>query len=163
MKRAGRILSLIALIVVLSTSLCFAGTLNLTETYPADGATGTAIENLGVKLYFDTQLTQEKAGKVNTEDMISLTGPEGEKLPVRILYPEKEDGVVLVLFDNTMDADKDGKVDHEVESNSEYTLTIAPEFADDNGNNNNRNRNSGNKTDNIFGFGTHFIQSFLPP
>ena len=50
MKRVGKILSLVMLMVVLSTSLGFAGTLNLMETYPADGATGTAIENVSVKL-----------------------------------------------------------------------------------------------------------------
>ena len=91
MKRAGKILSLVTLIVVLSTSLCFAGELTLKESYPKDGATGASIENLGVKLYFDSSMTAEKAGKVNA-DVFTLTGPDGKKLPTRVLYPEKEDG-----------------------------------------------------------------------
>lgn len=134
MKRAGKILSLVTLIVVLSTSLCFAGELTLKESYPKDGATGASIENLGVKLYFDSSMTAEKAGKVNA-DVFTLTGPDGKKLPTRVLYPEKEDGVVLVLLDTTADLDKDGTADYQTAvSNSEYKLMISGDLTDDNGN-----------------------------
>ena len=134
MKRAGKILSLVTLIVVLSTSLCFAGELTLKESYPKDGATGASIENLGVKLYFDSSMTAEKAGTANAE-AFTLTGPDGKELPTRVLYPEKEEGVVLVLLDTTADLDKDGKADYQTAvSNSEYKLVISGELTDDNGN-----------------------------
>ena len=134
MKRVGKILSLVMLMVVLSTSLCFAGTLNLTETYPADGATGTSIENVSVKLYFDTDFTEEKVGAENA-DAFKLFGPDGEKLPIKVLYPPKEDGVVLVLLDTTYDGDGDGKADYTAAiQNSEYKLVISGNLVDDEGN-----------------------------
>ena len=134
MKRVGKILSLVMLMVVLSTSLGFAGTLNLMETYPADGATGTAIENVSVKLYFDTDFTEEKVGKENA-DAFKLFGPDGTKLPIRVLYPPKEDGVVLVLLDTTYDGDGDGKADYmNAVQNSEYKLVVSANLMDDEGN-----------------------------
>ena len=134
MKRVGKIFSLVMLIVVLSTSLCFAGTLNLVETYPADGATGTSIENVSVKLYFDTDFTEEKIGNANA-DAFKLFGPEGEKLPIRVLYPPKEEGVVLVLLDTTYDGDGDGKADYmNAVPNSQYKLMVSGNLTDDNGN-----------------------------
>ncbi len=134
MKRVGKILSLVTLIVVLSTSICFAGTLNLTETYPADGATGAAIENLSVKLYFDTDFTEEAIGDAN-EDAFKLYGPEGERLPIRVLYPPKEEGVVLVLLDVTYDGDGDGKADYpNAVANKEYKMVVSGNLVDDEGN-----------------------------
>jgi len=134
MKRAGKILSLVALIIVLSTSLCFAGTLTLNDSYPKDGSKGAAIENLGIKLYFDTELTAEAVEAAN-EGAFQLYGPEGEKLPTRVLYPEAEEGVVLVLLDVTYDGDGDGKADYtNAVSNSEYKLQISGSLVDDAGN-----------------------------
>ena len=134
MKRIGKILSLVTLLVVLSTSFGFAGTLNLLETYPADGAKGAAIENLSMKLYFDTAFTEEKIGDAN-EDVFKLYGPEGKPLPIRVLYPPKEDGVVLVLLDVTYDGDGDGKADYpSAAANEEYRMVISGDLVDDEGN-----------------------------
>lgn len=134
MKRVGKILSLVTLLVVLSTSFGFAGTLNLLETYPADGAKGAAIENLSMKLYFDTDFTEEKIGDAN-EDVFKLYGPEGKPLPIRVLYPPKEDGVVLVLLDVTYDGDGDGKADYpSAVANEEYRMVISGDLVDDAGN-----------------------------
>lgn len=134
MKRVGKILSLVTLIVVLSTSLCFAGTLTLDDSYPKDGSKGAAVENLGIKLYFNNQMTAETVEAAN-EGAFQLIGPEGEKLPTRVLYPEKEDGVVLVLLDVTYDGDGDGKADYTTAvSNSEYKLKISGSLMDDEGN-----------------------------
>ena len=134
MKRVAKILSLVTLIVVLSTSLCFAGTLNLTDTYPADESKGAAIENLSIKLYFDTPFTEEKVGTAN-RNCFALYGPEGEKLPTRVLYPEKEEGVVLVLLDTTVDYDKDGVADYmTAQQNSQYKLVVSGDLRDNEGN-----------------------------
>ena len=133
MKRVGAIISLAALIVVFSTSLCFAQALTLEGSYPENGATGASIENLGVKLYFSNNLTAEKAGTAN-ENVFHLYDADGNDLPIKVLYPEKEDGVVLVLLDSTADADGDGNADVIVQSNSEYRLTISKDLVDDEGN-----------------------------
>lgn len=140
MKRAGRILSLVIILVMMTTLFCFAapaedaqqadtnGTLTLLDTYPKDGAKGAAIENMSVKLYFDSEFTEKVLKKAN-DDAIQLIGPEGEKLPTRVLYNPKEEGVVLVIVDN----DKEGKI-ITGKGNSEYTLKISGSLRDDKGN-----------------------------
>ena len=140
MKRAGRILSLVIILVMMTTVFCFAvpaedaqqmdtsGNLTLEKTYPKDGAKGAAIENMSVKLYFDSEFTEKVLKKAN-DGAIQLIGPEGEKLPTRVLYNPKEEGVVLVIVDN----DKDGKI-ITGKGNSEYTLKISGSLRDDKGN-----------------------------
>ncbi|MBQ4649114.1 MAG: hypothetical protein IJB73_00280 [Firmicutes bacterium] len=134
MKKAGRILSLVVILVMLTTAICFAapetgeaGGLNLISTYPEDGSKGAATENMGIKLYFDTQLSEEVLGEKN-KDAIQIFGPEGDKLPTRVLYAPKEEGVVLVI----VDTDKDGKT-IKGESNAEYTVKISGNLTADNG------------------------------
>lgn len=133
MKRIGRILSLTVILTVLATMFCFAapagdGTLVLNDTYPKDGATGTAVENMGVKLYFDATFTQEKLKNAN-ENAVTLLDEQGKKLPTQVLYSVQEPGVVLVLFDNMKQTD-----DVKINQNEEYTFKISKDFRDDNGN-----------------------------
>lgn len=140
MKRAGRILSLVIIFVMMTTVFCFAasaedaqqadskGGLTLLDTYPKDGSKGASIENMSVKLYFDGEFTEKKLKGVN-DSTIQFIGPEGEKLPTRVLYSPKEKGVVLVSVDN----DKDGKI-ISGKGNSEYTLKVSGNIRDDQGN-----------------------------
>ena len=140
MKRAGRILSLVIILVMMTTVFCFAasaedaqqadskGGLTLLDTYPKDGSKGASIENMSVKLYFDGEFTEKKLKGVN-DSTIQFIGPEGEKLPTRVLYSPKEKGVVLVIVDN----DKDGKI-ISGKGNSEYTLKVSGNIRDDQGN-----------------------------
>ena len=140
MKRAGRILSLVIIFVMMTTAFCLAaaaadeqqtgseGGLILDDTYPKDGSKGASIENMSVKLYFNSEFTEEVLKKSN-DGAIQFIGPEGEKLPTRVLYSTKEKGVVLVIVDN----DKEGKI-ITGEGNSEYTLKISGSFKDDKGN-----------------------------
>lgn len=127
MKRVGAILTLAALIITLSASFCFADSLTIDETYPKDGSTGASIENLGVKIYFSEELTEETVGKANSK-AFQLYDDEGNKLPTRVLYSDKEKGVVLVLLDNT------GEDKVTVKGNTEYTLKVSGDLVDDKGN-----------------------------
>ena len=139
MKRAGRILSLVIVTIMLCTAVCFAdsaaaGSFNLVEAYPKDGATGTAMVNVGVKLYFDTEFSEEVLKNKN-DKAFQLVDPEGKSLPLMVLYVPKEDvkeegvkGIILVLLDNTGDHS-----DVKVESNTEYTLKISKDLVADNG------------------------------
>ena len=127
MKRAGRILSLVIVTIMLCTAVCLAdgasaGNFKLVEAYPKDGATGTAMENVGVKLYFDAEFSEAVLKKTN-DKAFQLVDPEGKSLPLMVLYVPKEDvteegvkGIILVLLDNTADSSV------KVESNTEYTL-----------------------------------------
>lgn len=128
MKRLSAVVTLIALLITMATSFCFADTgLTIEETYPKDGSKGASIENLGVKIYFSEDLTEEEVGKAN-KGAFQLYDSKGKKLPTKVLYNEKEKGVVLVLLDTK----KDKKV--RVESNSEYTLKISGDVVSDEGN-----------------------------
>ena len=88
MKRICRILSIIAVIVMLTASFCFAdgteGGLVLTDTYPKEGSSGAAIENFDIKLYFESDMTEEVLGDVN-DGCFTLIN---------------EDGVVFFLVDD---------------------------------------------------------------
>lgn len=133
MKRIGRILSLAVILTVFATMFCFAaasgeGALVLNDTYPKDGATGTAVENMGVKLYFDATFTQEKLKNVN-EKAVTLVDEQGKTLPTQVLYSTQEPGVVLVLFDNTKQTDE-----IKINQNENYTFKISKDFTDDKGN-----------------------------
>ncbi len=134
MKKLGKILSLVVILVMMTATFAFAetaagaGKLVLDTTYPKDGATGTAIENMGIKLYFnDATFTQSKLGDAN-DNNVTLTDEEGNKLPTMVLYSTQESGVVLVLFDSNADEDVT------IQQNSNYTITVSGDFVDDNGN-----------------------------
>lgn len=131
MKRTGRILSLVMILLIMATAVCFAGTeggLKLTGTYPEDGYKGASTENMSVKLYFDGELTEEVLGEKNA-NAIRIYGPDGKALPTRVLYAPKEEGVVLVI----VDTDEEGKTIKGA-SNAEYTVKIASTMVDNDGN-----------------------------
>lgn len=139
MKRAGRILSLVIAALMLCTAVCFAdgetaGSFRLVDEYPRNGATGAAMENVGVKLYFDTEFTEDVL-KDKNDKAFQLVDPEGNSLPLMVLYVPKEDvkeegvkGIILVLLDNTGE-----NADVKVASNTEYTLKISKDLQADNG------------------------------
>lgn len=132
MKRTGRILGLIMALVIVATGLSFgASGLKLEKTYPKDGGKNAAIENFGVKLYFNGEFSDSKLKNINN-NTIKLYGPDNKELPVRILYPAKEKGVVLALLDYSK-KDKDGKQVTAVR-NSTYKMVISKDFVDNKGN-----------------------------
>lgn len=126
MKRIGAILTTAALLVTLATSVCFASSLTVEETYPKDDSKGASVENLGVKVRFSENLSEDIVGEAN-KGAFQLYDEEGKKLPTKVLYNEKEKGVVLVLLDNTK---KDKVI---VKGNTEYTLKISGDLVDDKG------------------------------
>ena len=136
MKKTGRILMILALVIMtvaMSTGLAMAdGGFNLVDTYPADGATGAAIENFDVKLYFDGVLTDAVLGDKN-DDCFTLTDADGQKYPLIVLYDPKNEGVMMVLFEYTTEqTDADGKT-LRIKGDTEYTLKISGDLMADNG------------------------------
>lgn len=126
MKRISLIAVLAAVMVMISASLSFAaGGLELLSSYPEDGQTNTSMENLGVKLTFNNPINSAEAVKTD-ESKFSIVDEDGERVPVEVLFSEKEDGLVLVLAD----IDK-GFV---AKNNAEYTLTIDAGLVDNAGN-----------------------------
>lgn len=127
MKRIGAILMTLALIMMLSVSFCFADSgLTIENTYPEDGSTGASIENLGVKIHFSENMTEDAVGKANN-GCFQLYDENGHKLPTKVLYNDKVEGEVLVLLDTNNKTVR-------AESNTEYTLKISRNTVDDKGN-----------------------------
>jgi hypothetical protein len=127
MKKLGAILTLAALMVLLSANVVFAGSLTIDETYPRDGSKGASIENLGVKIYFSNDMSEEVVGEAN-KNCFGLYDQEGNELPIKVLYNDNEHGVVLVLLDTASDDTV------KAQSNTEYTLKISGDVIDDQGN-----------------------------
>ena len=137
MKRIGRIVVVISLILMMATGLCFAdgteGGLVLEDTYPKEDSTGAAIENFDIKLYFNNEMTQDILGDDN-DGCFQLIDADGNVLPIIVLYSPKETGVVMVLFDaNKENLDSNGKR-ITIKGNTEYTLKIDGSLKDDQGN-----------------------------
>lgn len=114
MKR--RILSAfaaLALMLVFSTNMVFAGELELVDSYPKDGGKGMQIENAGVKLYFNKGMAGKESRAANA-NYFKFVDAKGKTIPTKAFYSPKERGVVLVLVDGVM-----------LKSDSEYKLIVS--------------------------------------
>ena len=142
MKRTGRVLLILALVIMtvtLTLGVTFAdeaegtvGGFNLVDTYPKDGAKGAAIENFDVKLYFDGEFTKDVLGSKN-DKCFQITDPDGNKLPLMVLYDPKHPDVMMILYDYTSEAkDSEGNV-IKVKGDTEYTLKISGDLQANNG------------------------------
>ena len=120
MKKTGIILSLTILIVLSAASVCFAEPLKLEDTYPRDGYENAAIDNFGIKLYFNQDVINAENEEAN-KDCFVITDDEGKEVPTMVIYSDKEEGMLMVLADMTDE-------DLQIKQNSEYTLTIAGDF-----------------------------------
>ena len=99
MKRSTLIALLAAVMVMAGSVFSFAADgLTLVSSYPEDGQTNTSMENLGVKLTFSNPINSDEARKID-ESKFSIVDEEGEKVPVKVLFSDKNDGLVLVVAD----------------------------------------------------------------
>ncbi len=120
MKRIGAILSLVLITVMLFSGVCFAaGDFTLEKTYPSDGETNTSIDNFGIKLYFNQPVLNE-ANVKNNSNCITVRDAEGEVLPVKLFYSEKESGLAMALVETENQM--------LVKQDTEYTVTISSGF-----------------------------------
>ena len=126
MKRSTLIALLAAVMVMAGSVFSFAADgLTLVESYPEDGQKNTSMENLGVKLTFSNPINSDEAKKID-ESKFSIVDEEGEKEPVKVLFSDKNDGLVLVVADID-----EGFV---AKNNCEYKLTIDAGLVDNEGN-----------------------------
>ncbi|MDO4546439.1 MAG: Ig-like domain-containing protein [Bacillota bacterium] len=126
MKRIGAILCLSMMLIFMSASVCFAGQgdLAIKDQYPKDGATGTAVENASIKIWFnqDVRPKSKDIRKANKSE-IKLVDEKGKAVPIYVAYSPDEEGLMMVLSSN----------DAKIEGDTEYTLTIGAGFQASNG------------------------------
>ena len=95
----------------------------LVSSSPENGATGVAVDNFSVKIYFSKEMMPETSAiRKSNEAQFTLTDPDGEKIPVKVYYSEKEKkrGLMMVAADYSNNNEKDVQI----KGASEYTLTI---------------------------------------
>lgn len=129
MKRIGAIVCLSVLITLLSASICFGAGLELEDTYPKNNQTNTSIENLCVKLYFNSSVSDAATQKANA-DCFEIVDDKGKAIPIRVLARPEDKGLVLVLADNTKIRANE-KIS--IKEDTKYTLRISGDFIDDKG------------------------------
>ena len=98
--------------------------LELVSSSPEDGATGVAVDNLSVKIYFnkDVQPKSDAIKQANAKQC-RLVDAEGKKIPVKVYYSEKEKGLILIAADVYS-----GKNKNTIKGDVEYTLTVGRNF-----------------------------------
>lgn len=96
----------------------------LVESYPKDGANNAAVENLGVKLTFNSDVNAEENQAAN-EKCFTLQGPDGSKLPTKLYYNPKDAKQILVLYDTSEPIT--------TRTSEHYTFTISKDFKNNEG------------------------------
>lgn len=126
MKKVSLIAVLTSLMILAASAFSFAaGELTLVSSYPEDGQKNTSMENLGVKLKFSGPINSKEA-KATDADKFAIYDEDGKVVPTKILFSDKNDGLVLVL------ADPDEGFT--AKNNSEYKLVIDEGVVDNDGN-----------------------------
>ena len=126
MKKISLIAILTSIMIMAASVFCFAdGGFDLVSSYPEDGQANTSMENLGVKLTFSSAMDSKEATAANA-DKFAIYDEDGKTIPIRVLFSDKEDGLVLVLADTDQ-----GFV---AKNNSEYKVVISGDLIDNEGN-----------------------------
>lgn len=126
MKKISVIAVLASIMIMAASVFSFAeGGLELLSSFPEDGQDNTSMENLGVKLTFSNPINSDEAQAADA-DKFTIVDEDGETVPVKVLFSEKNDGLVLVLADTD-----EGFT---AKNNSEYKLTISGDVVDNEGN-----------------------------
>ena len=128
MKRVSALICLMIMAVSILAPSCFAAketantqkgaNFKIEKTTPENNAKNVSVENLSVKIYFDTEmLPKDKASREANAKQFKLTDKKGKKIPIKVYYSHKEEGLVMVVSDTV-------KKDIQIEGDTEYDLTI---------------------------------------
>ena len=110
MKRISALVCLMIMAVSILAPSCFAAkdasgaqdgaNFKIEKTTPKDNAKNVSVENLRVKIYFDTKmLPKDKATREANAKQFKLTDKKGKKIPIKVYYSHKEEGLVMVVSD----------------------------------------------------------------
>lgn len=132
MKRIGVMVCLVIMAISMLAPACFAANdkaagmpgesnFKIVSSTPENGAKGVSVENLSVKIYFDTNMMPTKNIRKANLKQFKLTDSKGKKVPVKVYYSHKEEGLLMVVSD-TVDNDIT------IKGNTEYTLKIGKDL-----------------------------------
>ena len=135
MKKAGALICVMIMAVMMMAPAAFAADnsssaataktdLEIVSSSPEDGATGVAVDNLSVKIYFnkDVYPANDKIKKANAKQF-KLVDAEGKKIPLQVYYSDKEEGLILVAADVYS-----GKNKNTIKGDVTYTLSVGRDF-----------------------------------
>jgi hypothetical protein len=132
--RAAGLAIVLAMTISLATATAFAvgGTLTIdkSKTSPKDGSTSVPIENVGIKLYFNEDVTAAAVWE-NNAACFTLADSEGKPVPTTIVQGGEERNYILVVAEPPS-ASKG--VPGQLAQKSDYTLTISGELTSASGN-----------------------------
>jgi hypothetical protein len=110
----------VILTLFLATAPCFAEGLKLVNNYPEEGSKTSPPTNLGIKLFFDNNVTALELREQN-ESYFKLWDDEGKSVPLEILYTETDPNYILAIAEP-----EDAK--QGLGSDREYRFEIAQEL-----------------------------------
>jgi hypothetical protein len=108
------------LTLFLSTAPCFAGGLTLVNNYPEEGSASSPPINLGIKLFFDNNVSARELRDLN-KTCFTLWDDEGKTVPLEVLYTDADPNYILVIAEP-----EDTKMG--LGSDREYRFEIAQEL-----------------------------------
>lgn len=134
MKRLWASICLILIMAMAFAPSCFAAAeddasgagagagFHLEASTPEDGEENVAVENLSVKLRFDTEMLPESRDirKANAKEF-RLEDHKGNQIPIEVYYSHKEEGLMMVVSDVI------GK-DIQIEGDTKYRLVIGADL-----------------------------------
>ena len=120
MRRLGIIAFIAALTLLMITAVSFAGSLEIEESYPSDGATGIMPINVAIKVWFDQDVFKGEAIGISNE-YFRVTDEEGEEQEITVVHDPGNRNMVLIVMNN------------DLADNTEYTLTISDRFTSERG------------------------------
>ena len=95
----------------------------IVSSSPEDGAKGVAVDNFSVKIYFSKEMMPaSEAVRAANEKQFSLKDPEGESIPLKVYYSEKEQKQGLMMV--AADFSNNNENNIQIKGASEYVLTI---------------------------------------
>jgi hypothetical protein len=124
MKRIGAISCLIIFLMTMTIGFAAAATeFKVDEVYPKDGATDMAMENMGFKVFFSSNVYKHQK---ENKKLCSITDNKGKEVPSLVVCNPKEKNVMMILADTNNKKTK-------IKGKTKYTVKIKEGFKADNG------------------------------
>ena len=135
MRKAGALICVIIMTVLLMAPAAFVAEdgdsaaaaktdLEIVSSSPEDGATGVAVDNLSVKIRFNKDVYPKSDEiKAANAKQFKLVDSEGKKVPLKVYYSDKEEGLILAAADVYS-----GKNKNTIKGDVTYTLNVGRNF-----------------------------------